>query len=193
MKFDKIATDKWASLSTLTTKTYTCGNCGDKVAGHLGYYNQQYQHNDIYICPSCGIPTYFQYTKQTPGALMGRDVVNLPVDISSIYDEIRDSIMSSNYTAAVLLGRKLIMHLAVDVAGAEEGKTFVQYIEYLKGSNYIPPNAEGLLDFLREQGNEKNHEIKLGTVEEAKKIIKFIESLLYFIYELGESEIKDEV
>jgi hypothetical protein len=38
---------------------------------------------------------------------------------------------------------------------------------------------------MRKLGNEKNHEIKLGTQDEVEKVIKFAEALLYFVYELS--------
>ena len=83
------------------------------------------------------------------------------------------------------------MHLAVNVAGAKEGEKFVQYIEHLKKSGYIPPNGDKILKYIKDLGNEKNHEIKIGTKEEAEKIIKFIEALLIFIYEFP-SEFQDK-
>jgi len=115
--------------------------------------------------------------------MMGRDVQGLPHDIEAVYKEIRDTAKGGSLTAAILLGRKLIMHIAVG-AGAEEGKSFKQYIDYLAKEHYIPPKASKLLDYMRELGNEKNHEIKLGTPEEVQRLVKFVESLLYFVYEL---------
>jgi hypothetical protein len=40
-------------------------------------------------------------------------------------------------------------------------------------------------------GNEKNHEIKIGTKDEAAKILKFIEALLIFMYEFLEEPLKN--
>lgn len=160
------------------------------MGAHKGYHNSS-NGAAIFICPNCGAPTYFVNNKQFPGPLLGRNINKLPQDISEIYREIRESIKVSNFTAAQLLGRKLIMHLAVSVANAKEGEAFVKYVDYLKQAGYIPPNGEAWINYVKELGNEKNHEIKIGTLEEAEKILKFIEVLLIFIYEFGE-EIKEE-
>jgi hypothetical protein len=55
----------------------------------------------------------------------------------------------------------------------------------LSKNHYLPPNADKLLEYMRKLGNEKNHEIKLGTQDEVEKVIKFAEALLYFVYELS--------
>lgn len=180
-----IGWDGWNNLYDLSSNNYICGYCGDKVGAHKGYYHNRIAAR-IYICPNCGLPTFFYGGNQHPGPLLGKPIRNLPVDVESIYSEIRESVKVSNYTSAVLLGRKLIMHIAVTTAGAEEGKTFKQYVQHLSSSHYIPPNADKLLEYIRELGNEKNHEIKIGLKEEAERILKFIEALLYFVYELEE-------
>lgn len=139
----------------------------------------------IYICPNCGLPTFFFGTEQHPGPLLGREIRGLHSDIDAVYKELRNTAKNASYTATSLLGRKLIMHIAVE-AGAKEGQTFEAYVNYLSDNHYLPPNADKLLTYMRRLGNEKNHEIKLGQKEEADRIIKFVEALLYFVYELNE-------
>jgi DNA-directed RNA polymerase subunit RPC12/RpoP len=170
--------------------SYICGFCGDKVGSASGYHHSGVGAT-IYICTNCGGPTFFLGDDQYPGPLLGRNIDKLPDDISEIYREIRDSIQNGNFTAAQLLGRKLIMHLAVDVAGAKEGDTFVSYVSFLKQAGYIPPTGDKWIDYVKKMGNEKNHEIKIGKKEEAEKILKFIEVLLIFIYEFA-GEVDEE-
>ena len=129
--------------------------------------------------------------RQYPGPLLGRSIQKLPVDIEQVYREMRDANKNSSFTAVSLLGRKLIMHFAVSVAGAKEGEKFIQYVEHLKKSGYIPPNGDKILEYIKNLGNEKNHEIKIGTKDEAEKILKFIEALLIFMYEFP-SEFPEE-
>jgi len=172
----------WQQLSNLEPKEYICGYCGREVGSSVGYIHNLTSIR-IYICTNCGMPTLFYGNEQSPGPILGRNIDSLPEDVGKIYQEIRDSIKNSSYTGALLLGRKLIMHLAVDVAKAKEGESFVAYVEHLKKSGYIPPNGEKILMYIKKLGNEKNHEIKIGEKEEALKIIKFIEGLLIFVYE----------
>lgn len=179
----KITWNRWNALADIAPKEYICGYCGNQVGTNKGYYYNDEDAN-IYICSTCGMPTFFSSIGQIPGPILGRNINHLPDNVEVIYKEMREDIKNSSYTSAILLGRKLIMHLAVDVAGAEEGKTFVNYVEHLKQSNYIPPNGDKALDYMRKLGNEKNHEIKVGNKEEAEKIIKFVEMLLIFMYEV---------
>lgn len=178
----KMSQDHWSNVGQLSPRPFICGYCGKDIGAHKGYHNS---HGSayIYICPNCGCPTLFQSNTQIPGPMMGRDIAGLNEDTAAVYKEMRNSAKDGNNTAVVMLGRKLIMHIAVE-AGADEGKTFAEYVTYLGQQHYTPPNAAPLLDYMRKLGNEKNHEIKLGTAEEAQKIIKFVEALLYFVYEL---------
>lgn len=175
----------WDKLSDLSPKEFICGFCGQKVACHKGYIHSGEAYDAfIFICPNCGRPTFFDWDGvQHPGPSLGRKIENLPDDIKTIYFEISESIKNNCPTAAILLGRKLIMHIAVNVAEAREGENFTDYITHLQNSNYIPPKAEKWLDYMRELGNQKNHEVKIANIEEAEKILKFIEMLLIFIYE----------
>lgn len=179
----KAVYDQWYSVTDLDPIKIICGYCGQHVGISKGYKHLT-QPYKIYICSFCGLPTLILGECQFPGPLLGRDVTNLPEDIASIYHEIRESVKNTSFTGAILLGRKLIMHLAISVTNAPEGKSFVEYIEYLKTANYIPPNGEQLLVFIKNLGNDKNHKLKIGSKEEAEKILKFIESLLIFMFEL---------
>jgi len=183
----------WQNRGNLNPKEYTCGYCGKETGTTHGYQHEgSGPQTKICICTNCGCPTFYdQNGIQHPGPLLGRNIENLPSDIAEIYREIRESIKVSNFTAAQLLGRKMIMHLAVSVAEAKEGETFVQYVEHLKKTGYVPPNGEAWINYVKEMGNEKNHEIKVGNVDEASKILKFIEVLLIFIYEFAQEAEKE--
>ena len=184
----------WYQRHDLVSKNFVCGFCGLQIGSSHGYYLSGNEIVKIYLCTNCGNPTYFnEYGLQYPGPMLGREINNLPENIKSVYGEIREDIKNNSFTSALLLGRKLIMHIAVDIAKAIEGLSFVKYIEHLKNSGYISPNGDKCLEYIRELGNEKNHEIKIGTEEEeAKRILKFIEILLIFMYEFPEEFNKEE-
>ncbi len=74
------------------------------------------------------------------------------------------------------------MHIAVD-KGADEGKRFIEYVEYLSNAGYIPPDGKEWVDHIRSKGNEANHEIVIMSKGDALDLITFIEMLLKFIYE----------
>lgn len=74
------------------------------------------------------------------------------------------------------------MHIAVD-QGADPGKNFIQYVEYLSAAGYVPPNGKEWVDEIRTRSNEANHEIVLMSESDAIQLLDFVEMLLKFIYE----------
>jgi len=177
---------EWASLQQVGAQTYVCGFCGDKVSSKERYrvltsYGNQLI-SEIRICPSCNRPTLFESGRCFPASAPGNPVDKVPNEISTLYDEARSSTAAGASTAAVLVCRKILMHIAVE-KGAKEGDSFVSYIEYLANAGYVPPDGKGWVDYIRQKGNEANHEIKLMREEDAIALISFVEMLLRFIYE----------
>ena len=74
------------------------------------------------------------------------------------------------------------MHIAVS-QGADQGKTFLNYVDYLVDKHYAPPNSKVWVDRIRAHGNEATHEIVLKSAADSKEIMVFLEMLLKFIYE----------
>jgi hypothetical protein len=137
----------------------------------------------IYICPSCGSPTLCDERGDLfPKSPPGKPVANVPDDLVALYDEARRSAGAEAFTASVLTCRKILMNIAVE-KGAEEGRPFTHYVQYLDDQGYIPPNGKSWVDYIRKRGNEANHEIALMNQQDAIKLISFIEMLLRFIYE----------
>src|SRR5690606_23538446 len=136
------------SKRDLQPRRFNCGFCGTLTGSRYGYTNLTTANCEIYLCVSCGFPTFMYQGRQYPGPRTERKIKNLPESVDSIYTEIKDSVSNSSYTAAILLGRKLIMHLAVDVAKAKEGQKFIEYVQFLKESNFIPPNGDALLAYI---------------------------------------------
>ena len=74
------------------------------------------------------------------------------------------------------------MHIAVE-RGAEAGKSFAHYVDYLAKKHFVPPGSEKWIDRIRTTGNEANHEIVLMKQGDAEDLINFLEMLLKFMYE----------
>lgn len=180
----------WYNTSAdISHKGWTCGYCGKVVGGSIGYHRdgKNDQNKFVYICPHCENPTAFienEYgvVEQYPGAVYGNEVDGLPSSIASLYAEVRRCIQYTSYTAAVLAMRKLLMHVAVE-QGADEGKSFVAYIEYLNNNGWIPPSGREWVDEIRKAGNEATHEIVLMGEDDAKQLLDFAEMLLKIVYE----------
>ncbi len=110
-------------------------------------------------------------------------IKNLPSDVLSIYEEARRSVAATAFTGAVMLCRKILMHVAVEKK-AERDKSFQYYVQWLIEERYAPRGAEEWLNYIRSRGNEANHEIVVMTKEDATGVLLFTEALARGIYEL---------
>ncbi|HKW03568.1 MAG TPA: DUF4145 domain-containing protein [Vicinamibacterales bacterium] len=173
---------KWVNAMQLEALNFTCGFCGKLIGAQWGWQRTDMPGQRLRICPSCLRPTYFDNGTQFPGEKFGEPVDKLPSDIERLYDEARTSCGNKAYTGAVLLLRKLLMNIAVDL-GATVGETFMQYVEFFSAKGYVPPQGKHWVDHIRKKGNEANHEIILMTEEDARELIDFSEMLLKFNYE----------
>src|SRR5690606_21498718 len=155
------------------------------VANDKGYFSNSQKHKGrrVYICPNCSDATYFdQEDRQFPGVAPGNEVDHLPGSLESLYREARNCCSVSAFTASVLASRKMLMNIAVE-QGAKDNLKFIEYVEYLAGNGFIPPNGKAWVDHIRRKGNEATHEIALMTQADAEELVAFVEMLLKFIYE----------
>ncbi|MGM1048118.1 MAG: DUF4145 domain-containing protein [Bacillota bacterium] len=184
----------WDNTRTTSGTSYYCGFCGTNAAPSAYYYCVSKQSSTsskttarIYICPNCNKPTYKSENEQVPGFKFGREVKHLPNDaVRELYEEARKCTSIGAFTSSVLACRKLLMNVAVS-QGAEEGKSFVEYINFLESRGYIPPGGRTWVDEIRKHGNQATHEIDMKTKEQAESIIVFTEMLLKFIFEFPAS------
>lgn len=180
----------WIDLRDLLSRSYTCGYCGGSLASARGYSGKIGDKTiaHIYICHSCGNPTFFDDGErtQTPGVPFGHSVQNISDEnIVKLYEEARNCCTTDSYTAAILCCRKLLMNIAVE-RKATKGKQFAYYVKYLANEGFVPPGGEKWVDHIRKRGNEANHEIALMERDDAKLLLSFTEMLLKFIYEFPE-------
>jgi len=172
---------RWKNVKQVRGRKFTCGFCGSVVGPSFGF-EYETQFREIFICPTCDRPNYFESNDQTPTPLLGNKVENVPDEINNLYNEARACTGASAFTAAVMACRKILMHIAVD-KGAEEGKHFIEYVQYLSDNHYVPPGGKDWVDHIRNKGNEANHEIAMMSKDDALDLITFSEMLLKFIYE----------
>jgi len=186
----------WIDTRSVVSKRYICGHCGNSVASEKGYFAEFYPDainpftnklEYLLICHYCLRPTYFDIDKnQIPGPIYGNSVSDVPENVEILYNEARNCLSCNAYTASVLCSRKLLMNIAVS-KGAEIGKKFIEYVNFLSDKNYIPPDGKDWVDHIRKKGNEATHEISIMKREDATELITFIEMLLKFIYEFPAS------
>lgn len=183
----------WKGLEALKTFRFACGHCGNRVSSDRGFFaytngNTSNQTGRAYLCHDCNRLTLFdEAIKQVPAPMLGRSIKKLPNDIESLYSEMRKASADGAYSLVVMGGRKLLMHIAVSL-GAEEGKKFVQYVNFLETNHYTPPKSSVWVQEIKDMGNESNHKLVISTKEDADKIIKFLDLLMTFNYEFADEE-----
>lgn len=176
----------WQDQIDVPRERYTCGFCGASVGSKTGFvsdYSGGSYHAWISICPMCSGPTLFgPGDKRYPGALPGGSVEHVPTSLAVLYREARICSREGAYTAAVMVCRKMLMHIAVE-KGAKERLNFYRYVVWLADNNYVPPDGKDWVDYVRTRGNDANHEIALMEQEDAEALVRFVEMLLRFVYE----------
>ena len=120
---------------------YVCGYCGTDTHPSKGWTitkNNQNRHGWVLICTDCNYPSFLDWDSKsneilsiTPAAKMGLPVAGLPNDVAGLYDVARACTGAGAYTAAVLVCRKILMHIAVE-KGAKPGAKFIDYLSTLQ-------------------------------------------------------------
>ncbi len=183
-----VARYSWGKAYGLTSKSYTCGHCGNLVAterGFLGYNSSDSaKHAHIYICHFCSLPTFFEKepSVQVPAPSVGKHVHYLPTEVDKLYKEARVSLTAGCPTATALCCRTLLLHIAVS-KGAQPGLSFARYIDYLVEKGYISSDASAWLTHVRQEGNRATHEIVLIEDAAAYTLLSFMEVILKTVYE----------
>lgn len=177
----------------MRSKNFTCGYCGAYVSSNKGMplqeltqgYSPNFAHLHsigVYICTNCYMPTFIYDDIQVPGNRYGSPVKGVPENVNKVYEEARSCYAANAYTGTVLLCRKLLMHVAVDL-DAKDNLRFIEYINYLNDKHFVSVKSHDWIDQIRKYGNEATHEIQVNSLQDAQMILKFCEMLLKMNYE----------
>lgn len=172
----------WVNRQEIEPREFTCGYCGREVGSNQGYSTAHGASARAYICPRCERISFTEGREMTPTPVYGEPILHLPTEVDKVYEESRKSIQAQAYSGAVLLCRKLLMHVAVE-KGANAGETFQYYIDYLEANGYVPKDGKAWVDHIRQMGNRATHKIAFFTQAEAEEVLEFTAMLLRLVYE----------
>jgi hypothetical protein len=170
-------------------ETYSCGYCGTKVSGAVVSYfdwSDQFGHRQKdkwLLCPNCSKPSAKFNNTVFPGSPFGPKVQGLPAEVGESYSEARRCMEVNAFTAAELICRKILMHVAAD-KGAKEGESFAHYLDYLEQQGYVTPPMKGWVDLIRQHGNKSTHKLVSPEKERAESTVMFTAELLRLVYEM---------
>jgi hypothetical protein len=189
---------RWQNPSDLGPKSYVCAFCGRHTGPNAGFTGEWYfggesQRVFIYICSFCHSPSYFsRRDEQIPAPKPGREIAHVPDQINELYQEARQCFGANAPNATVMVSRKILMNVAVNL-GADENQSFLAYVDWLVDSGHIPPQGRKWVDRIRGVGNEANHEIPHISAKDAARVLQFTEGLLTVVYEFpGAAEDPEE-
>ena len=175
--------NSWEKANKIPAHDYDCGYCSAYVSSENGLITGG-NAAQINICPQCNGPSFFSSeNKQWPGPRPGGSVKALGKEIEDVYNEARDCLSVNAYTGTVMLCCKILMNVAVE-KGAAEGLHFAGYVGWLLQEGYAPKGSEGWVTYIKDRGNEANHEIVPKGQDEAIGVLRFTEQLLRNMFEL---------
>lgn len=177
------------------TIAYRCGYCGSKTDTTLGMWHLGSSDiRDIRVCTNCKMATNLltlsgDIIKQDPRPREGTSFDSTGkndgvLGIVGLYDEARTALAQCAPSCAVLMFRKLLMHVAVE-RGATENQKFVVYCKYLKENNVVGEPQHAMLDRIMDAGNAENHQIRSASSEEASDLLELVTMLIQSIYFMG--------
>ncbi|MEU5525412.1 DUF4145 domain-containing protein [Micromonospora chersina] len=164
---------------------YMCPHCGrDVVAAVIAFVHEAHYPVVAWTrCPGCHKGVVFNDGVAAPRGIAGENVDGLPTEVEAAYREARETAGIAAFTSCELMCRKILMHIAVD-KGAEEGKTFIQYLDHLTTTGYITPPMRPWLDLIRTHGNSSTHRLQSASKERALNTLAFTTQLLRLVYEM---------
>ncbi len=171
---------------------YTCGHCDAKVSGavlattnwDVSSGRDTVTHIERWIqCTNCGHGSVICGDNTIPGLPFGPQLEGLPADLNKAYQEARNCMGVAAFTAAELICRKILMHVAVE-KGGDEGKSFASYLTYLENEGYVTPPMKSWVDLIRQHGNQSTHQLEAADKDRAESTVMLTAELLRLVYEM---------
>ncbi len=142
------------------------------------------------LCTICGRGTIVDLTgTQYPGPKIGDRILGLKPEIEEAYEEVRNCFSVNAFTAGELMCRNILMYVACE-KGADEGKGFVEYVDYLVEKGYVTPQMRPWVKRIRDLGSLAAHRLEASPPERAYDTFTFTAQMLRLIYEMEELERK---
>jgi hypothetical protein len=167
----------------------TCGNCGLKVSATVVQVGERVSKEAAGIwwllCPNCMDGCVRTKDGSVwPVAPVLANITGLPSDVAGAWKEAQAAHVVAAYTASEMMCRKILMHLAVDVADGKEGGTFKRFIEDLDKAGYISTGLKPAIEKIKDRGNTANHELPASTAADSLMTLRITEHLLRAVYEI---------
>ena len=171
--------------------SFVCGICGEPNNGRVVADCPASDSRHVYWCvcscpktePTVIVKRSQAMVSQAPEAREFRSDPRWPPDLIQLFDEGAAAFGSGAFTAASMVARKILMACACH-EGADDGKAFTYYVDYVTDTVLTFPRAKTAIDQIRTIGNEANHSIQFVTADSAKRALEIVAYTLNAIYSL---------
>jgi len=123
-------------------------------------------------------------------AVMPLDIPGgLAADDLASWVEVRSCLSVGAFTAAVMMCRKLLFHMAVTHGlpqknARDKAPSFAEALDHLQSEEVITKMMRPWADKVKDVGNSANHELPAIVKEQAMDVAQFTRGLLYLAYTL---------
>lgn len=150
-----------------------------------------------WICPTCKKPNLHENNFEEAitivpkyGISISKQYVKRNKNTVKLLQEFFKCKSIGAYSACILLGRKILMHIAleeedinINKSSIKEGKGFLYYVDEIVKSAVLGKKWKPKLDKLRDLGNNENHDNKIATKNDADIVADIIVGLIYNLYD----------
>ncbi|TFD71899.1 DUF4145 domain-containing protein [Cryobacterium sp. Hb1] len=142
-----------------------------------------------YRCGNCGLGQVNNFGSVSPAIAPLSNPQGVTGSELSIWAEVRRCLAVAAPTAAVMLCRKLLFHIAVDNGlpaknDKDRAPTYTEAVKSLEDAEVITKKMRPWVDRIKDVGNDANHEIAPVTMESALDVARFTEQVLRLAYEM---------
>jgi hypothetical protein len=166
-----------------------CPHCGGGQALRVAFVDASGLPVEWFRCVTCLRGAVSNYGVISPSTRPKRTPDNLPEADALVWEEVRTCLGSGAFMAAVMLCRKLLLHIAVENGLPESndkgfGPGFKECVVHLESVGVITKQMLAWVEPIKDVGNTATHKIAAITEEEAYQVATFTEQLLVLAYEL---------
>lgn len=182
--------ERGSTYSSTSEDAWVLAPCAECDGRQMAVLARTHDNTAAWLrCVSCRRPYVVNNGELRPSS----KPLSIPTGLVGVeldaWKEARECLGVGAYTAAVMMCRKILFHMAVREQMPpknSKGKapTFVEVVKHLEDSGIFTARMRPWVDRIKDVGNEANHEIVPVSREAAMDVARFTEQLLRLAYEM---------
>ena len=180
-----------SSFDRSSDKAYALGKCFNCAGQQMAVIAYSENGKTAWLrCVNCSSAMVLNADRLTPNTLPLSVPQGLEGRELEVWQEARECLGVGAWMAAVMLCRKLLLHVAVahdlpEVDDKGRTPTFDTAVKHLEEAGVITRRMRPWVDRIRTIGNDANHELAAISSTQANDVALFTEQLLRLAYEMN--------